>query len=204
MKYFITAIDTNIGKTVVSAILAKAFNYPYWKPIQSGDLDNSDTMKILKLSPNIECYDEAYRLEFPLSPHESARLSKVKLNFNEIKVPSNENLIIEGAGGIMVPLNDKNLVIDIAKIANAEIILVIKHYLGSINHTLLSINYLQRNDYTIKGIIIVGDRLESSERAIKEHTGLDILYNFEHTDVIDKNYIEKQAIKIKNDIKRKR
>jgi dethiobiotin synthetase len=204
MKYFITAIDTDIGKTVVSAILAKAFNYSYWKPIQSGDLDNSDTMKILKLSPNIECYDEAYRLEFPLSPHESARLSKVKINFNEIKVPSNENLIIEGAGGIMVPLNDKNLVIDIAKMANAEIILVIKHYLGSINHTLLSINYLQRNDYKIKGLIIVGDRLESSERAIKEHTGLDILYNFEHSDVIDKNYIDRQAIKIKNDIKRKR
>jgi len=204
MRYFITAIDTNIGKTIVSAIFAKALNYPYWKPIQSGDLDSSDTMKILNLAPNIECYDEAYRLEFPLSPHESARLSKVKLNLNEIKVPSKENLIIEGAGGIMVPLNDNNLVIDIAKMANAEIILVIKHYLGSINHTLLSIDYLQRNNYKIKGLIIVGDRLESSERAIKEHTGLDILYNFEHSNVIDKNYIDRQAIKIKNDFKRKR
>jgi len=201
MKYFITAIDTNIGKTVVSAILAKAYNYPYWKPIQSGDLDSSDTMKILNLAPDTECYDESYRLEFPLSPHESARLSKIQICLNEIIVPAEENLIIEGAGGIMVPLNDNNLLIDIAKKANAEIILVIKHYLGSINHTLLSIDYLQRNFYTIKGLIVVGNRLESTERAIKEHTGLDILYNFEHSDVIDQNYIVRQANKLINDIK---
>ncbi len=198
MKYFITAIDTNVGKTIVSAILAKALGYSYWKPVQCGDLENSDTINIGRLVKGIRVYEEAYRLEAPMSPHEAARLSGLEVILSEINIPNDNNLIIEGAGGIMVPLNyNSDLVIDIAVKANAEVILVFKNYLGSINHTLLSIDYLKRNNFSIKGLILIGERSESSEKIITKYSGCRILYHFPYTDDLDENYIKKEAEKVK-------
>ena len=196
MKYFITAIDTNVGKTVFSAILAKALNYPYWKPIQCGDLDRSDSMKVEEWA-NVEIFPEAYKLKQPMSPHEAARLSGVEVNLSDIQSPETSDLVIEGAGGIMVPLNySGELIIDIAKKTNSEIILVIKNYLGSINQSLLSCDYLRSHNMNVKGIVLMGDENASSEKIIEKLSGLDILFRVPYGDLNEK-FIEEQARKLK-------
>ena len=134
---FITGIGTGIGKTVVAAILTESLKADYWKPVQSGDLDNSDTMKVKSLISNDKTifHSETFRLTHPFSPHKSAALDGIEISLNDFKLPETTNsLIIEGAGGLMVPLNDKDLMIDLIKKLNAEVVLVIQHYLGSINH----------------------------------------------------------------------
>ena len=196
MKYFITAIDTNVGKTVFSAILAKALEYPYWKPIQCGDLDQSDSMKVEKWA-KVKIFPEAYRLKQPMSPHEAARLSEVEVRLSDIQVPEVNDLVIEGAGGIMVPLNyNGELVIEIAQKTNAEVILVIKNYLGSINHSLLSCDYLKSHNINVKGIVLIGDENASSEKIIEKISGLDILFRIPYGD-LNADFIKDQSNKLK-------
>ena len=194
MKYFITAIDTDVGKTIISAIVVKALGATYWKPIQCGDLFFSDTMKVENLVENASTFSEAYALEFPLSPHESARLSDVKVNMEKFSLPKERPIVVEGAGGLMVPLNDQgDLVIDIAKKIDAQIIVVIKNYLGSINHSLLTIDYLKRNNYTIKGLVINGESTPSSERIIEKISGCKILFRTPFCENVNSAFIEEQA-----------
>lgn len=194
MKYFITAIDTDVGKTIISAIVVKALGAAYWKPIQCGDLVFSDTMKVESLVENVTTFSEAYALEFPLSPHESARLSDVKVNMEKFSLPKERPIVVEGAGGIMVPLNDHgDLVIDIAKKIDAQIIVVIKNYLGSINHSLLTIDYLKRNNYNIKGLVINGESTPSSERIIEKISGCKILFRTPFCENVNSAFIEEQA-----------
>ena len=195
MKYFITAIDTNVGKTVISAIIVKALDAAYWKPIQCGDLEYSDTMKVENLVKNVQTFQETHAFEYPLSPHESARLSGVDVNLNDFNLPSKENLIIEGAGGLMVPLNENgDLVIDIARKIDAEIIVVIKNYLGSINHSLLTIDYLKRNNFKIKGLVVNGDVTSSSERVIEKNSGCKILFRIPFSKEINSDFVKEQAL----------
>ena len=194
MKYFITAIDTDVGKTIISAIVVKALGATYWKPIQCGDLVFSDTMKVESLVENVTTFSEAYALEFPLSPHESARLSDVKVNMEKFSLPKERPIVVEGAGGLMVPLNDQgDLVIDIAKKIDAQIIVVIKNYLGSINHSLLTIDYLKRNNYNIKGLVINGESTPSSERIIEKISGCKILFRTPFCENVNSAFIEEQA-----------
>lgn len=194
MKYFITAIDTDVGKTIISAIVVKALGAAYWKPIQCGDLVFSDTMKVESLVENVTTFSEVYALEFPLSPHESARLSDVKVNMEKFSLPKERPIVVEGAGGIMVPLNDHgDLVIDIAKKIDAQIIVVIKNYLGSINHSLLTIDYLKRNNYNIKGLVINGESTPSSERIIEKISGCKILFRTPFCENVNSAFIEEQA-----------
>ena len=195
MNYFITAIDTNVGKTIVSAILCKALNYSYWKPIQCGDLENSDTLKDKDFVNEVNTYKEAFALKFSLSPHESARLSGIEVKLNNFRLPKEESLIVEGAGGLMVPLNESgDLVIDIAKKIDAQIIIVVKNYLGSINHSLLSLDYLRRNNFKIRGIVITGDSTPSSERIIEKISGCKILFRIPFCENINTDFINSQAV----------
>lgn len=166
---FVTGIGTDVGKTIVSAILVEKLKADYWKPIQSGDLDNSDTMKVQRLisNPVTRFHPETYRLTQPYSPHKSADLDGVNIDLNQIQLPDTDNqLLIEGAGGLMVPLNDQHFVIDLIEKFNAEAVLVVKHYLGSINHTLLSLELLKQKKIKVKVLIFNGDRDEYSERVI--------------------------------------
>ena len=169
-KLFITGIGTDIGKTVVSAILVEKLKADYWKPVQSGELDNSDTMKVKALVSNSLSvfHPESYRLNTALSPHHSAKIDSITIDPSKIIVPetSNQYLVIEGAGGLMVPLNDEYLVIDLASDLNAEIILVSKAYLGSINHTLLSIDAIKQRNLPLRGIIFNGNANPESEELI--------------------------------------
>lgn len=170
---FITGIGTDIGKTIVSAIMVEKLQADYWKPVQSGDLENSDTIKVKRLvsNPKSVFHPEAYRLTEPYSPHKSAALDGIEIDIDKITLPeTNNQLIIEGAGGLMVPLNSTHYIIDLIKHLNAEVILVSRHYLGSINHTLLSIDALNGRGIPVKAIIINGNTDEYSEQAIRTYT----------------------------------
>ena len=178
MNYFITGIGTDVGKTVIAAILTEALEADYWKPIQAGDLNNSDTIKIQSLLSNSTTvfHKEAYQLTEPMSPHAAAKIDNVAIDLNKIEVPkTNKNLIIEGAGGLMVPLNDKDLIIDLIKKLDVEVILVSQNYLGSINHTLLSVELLKAKNIKIAGVIFNGSTNETTENYILNYTGLTCL-----------------------------
>jgi dethiobiotin synthetase len=175
---FITGIGTEIGKTIVSAVLVEKLQADYWKPVQSGELDTSDTMIVKKLVSNKKSvfHQEAYRLTQPFSPHLSAALDGIEIDLDKINLPQTENqLIIEGAGGLMVPLNEKVLVIDLIEKLDAEVILVSKNYLGSINHTLLSVEILKNRNIPIKRLIFCGATNKSSEDVIYKQTGIEIV-----------------------------
>ncbi len=175
---FITGIGTGIGKTVVSAIMVEQLKADYWKPIQSGDLDHSDTMTVRSLVSNSisKFHTEAYRLTQPFSPHKAAALDDIEIDINEIILPITDNqLIIEGAGGLMVPLNNTRLMIDLIKKFDAEVILVSQNYLGSINHTLLSIEALKSRNLSIKGIVFNGANDKFTEEVIINFSNIPVL-----------------------------
>ena len=151
-RFFVTGIGTDVGKTIASAILVEALRADYWKPIQAGNLSNTDTLKVRSLISNLisVIHPETYRFSKALSPHAAAQADKVKIKTEKIIVPKTTNiLVIEGAGGLMVPLNDKSLVIDLIEKFKAEVILVSNNYLGSINHTLLSVEALKSRNIAI-------------------------------------------------------
>lgn len=167
-KLFVTGIGTEVGKTVCSAVLTKYFNAEYWKPVQSGDLDFSDSMKIKKwVGENTVCYPETYRFQLAASPHQSAKEESVVIDLKKFKIPETEaDLIVEGAGGLMVPLNDSESIIDLIEHLKLPVTLVVKNYLGCINHTLLSIMALQQREIVLEYLILNGEFPEDTERII--------------------------------------
>ena len=191
---FITGIGTGIGKTIVSAVLTEKLKSDYWKPIQSGDLDDSDTLKVNGLisNPTSVFHTEAYRLTQPYSPHKSAAIDGITIDLNKIIAPeTNNTLLIEGAGGLMVPLNDEYLMIDLIKQLDVEVVIVSQNYLGSINHTLLSVAMLKQYDIKIAGIIFNGKTDENSESYILNYTGLKLLGHLPEFEMVDKDAIIK-------------
>jgi dethiobiotin synthetase len=189
---FVTGIGTGIGKTIISAILVEKLKADYWKSIQSGDLDNSDTLKVKGLVTNTKSvfHPEAYRLTQPYSPHKSAAIDGITIELEKIIKPKTENvLIVEGAGGLMVPLNNQFLIIDLIKQLKAEVVLVSQNYLGSINHTLLSINALKQQQIPIKGIIFNGVKDIYSKDFILNYSGVKSIGHIPEYNVIDKKTI---------------
>lgn len=200
-KIFVTGIGTDVGKTVVAAILTEALEADYWKPIQAGDLDDSDTIKVKKLVSNSKTifHQEAYQLTEPMSPHAAAKIDKVTIDLNEIKIPETENnLIIEGAGGLMVPLNDNDLILDLIQKLAIEVVLVSQNYLGSINHTLLSIGILKARNIKIAGIIFNGNTNEETEQYILNYTGLTCLGRVSQHGTINKDVVLSYKNQFKN------
>ncbi|MDZ4843988.1 MAG: dethiobiotin synthase [Chitinophagales bacterium] len=195
-RIFVTGIGTGIGKTVVSAILAEALKADYWKPIQAGDLKNTDTMKVKSLVTNkrSKYYPEAFCLTQPMSPHASALNDNIKIKSKKLKLPKHKStLIIEGAGGLMVPINKNYLMIDLIEKLKADVILVSQNYLGSINHTLLSVEALQHRNIPIKGIVFNGNPVKTTEKFILQYTGLKFLFRIHNEKKIDKQTILKYA-----------
>lgn len=176
---FITGIGTGIGKTIASAVLVENLQADYWKPIQSGDLECTDTDKVKDLVSNTKSvfHPEAYRLTQPFSPHKSAELDGVYIDLEKIILPETENqLIIEGAGGLMVPLNDTDLMIDLIQHLKADVILVSQNYLGSINHTLLSAEILKVRGIKLQSIVFCGEADLSSQKIILQHLKIESLH----------------------------
>jgi dethiobiotin synthetase len=177
-RIFVTGIGTGVGKTIVSAIITEALQADYWKPIQTGSIEGTDTETVKKLISNskTKIYPEAFCLPKPVSPHEAAEVEGVSISINEIQVPVTSNtLIIEGAGGLMVPLNEKDTMLDLIKFLNPEVILVVRNYLGSINHTLLSVSALNNAGIKVAGIIYNGISNPASEKAIANFCSYPIL-----------------------------
>lgn len=190
-KYFVTGIDTDSGKTVASAILTAKLNADYWKPVQAGFPTDSDTVK--SLVDDQVVHPEGIILKAPMSPHAAARLENIELRLDQFHFPATDNtLIIEGAGGLMVPINDKDFVIDLAKRFEAQVILVSRNYLGSINHTMLSIDYLLRNGYDVAGIIFNDTPNPETEKFILGYSGLPCLGRIEPLKEISKQTIQSQ------------
>jgi dethiobiotin synthetase len=198
-KYIISGIGTDVGKTVVSAIVAQALNADYWKPIQSGELDNSDSHKIDRLTNDcVQVLPERFRLTEPLSPHASAAIDGIQLQLSDFTLPETKrNLLVEGAGGLMVPINETDLLIDAFKQWNLPVIIVSRHYVGSINHTLLTIEALKNRGITIKGLVFVGEENPATESFILNHSNVPFLMRIPLVSEVTANFVQQQAELVK-------
>lgn len=166
-QLFITGIGTEVGKTICSAVLTQYFKADYWKPIQSGDLDYSDSHKIESWTENTVCHPETYRFKLAASPHQSAREENVQIDLDQFHLPETQNsLIVEGAGGLMVPLTDDIFMIDLIEKLDLTVALVVRNYLGCINHTLLSIMALEQKKLKLEYLILNGVFPPDTERVI--------------------------------------
>lgn len=183
-KIFITGTGTDIGKTVVSAVLMMGFQGKYWKPVQSGIIETVDTDWIQEktgFSPS-HFFPETYRLTRPLSPHAAAALDGVKIRIDAFVLPEVgewETLIVEGAGGIMVPLNENEFMLDLMKKLDIPILLVTLSGLGTINHTLLSLDQLRRHKLNILGVVMNGPKNQGNREAIEKYGNIPVLCEIE-------------------------
>ena len=197
MKQFIVAgIGTEIGKTVVSAILTSGLKAAYWKPVQSGDIATGDAYWIRNWVPSATIHPSTYALTQPLSPHSAAEIDGVTIQLEDFKIPTDQTLIVELAGGIMVPLNDRQTNLDLIKHFNLPVILVSKNYLGSINHTILSYEMLKQHGVQIAGIVFNGPENTSGEKFILNHTGLPLILRVHSESEINEAVIASYADKI--------
>jgi len=201
MKYIIAGIGTEIGKTFISSILTEALEADYWKPIQAGALDftDTDTVRSLISTDKTVFHPETYRLNEPMSPHAAAEIDGIEIELSKFELPqTNNNLIVELAGGLMVPLNDRETNLDLIKKLNIPVILVSKNYLGSINHTLLSIEILKLNNINIKGLIFNGEQNKSSEDFILNYAKLNFLGRIGFEENINKDIVKKYSVNFRD------
>ena len=195
MKLFITGISTDVGKTITSAIVVEALEADYWKPVQAGDLDNSDTHKVKSQISNSKSqfYPNSYQLNTPASPHLAAEIDGITIDLKRIHEPQTDNhLVIEGAGGIFVPLNERDSIIDLIQ-PDYKVIVVSRHYLGSINHTLLTIEAIRNLGFEVAGIIFSGSENKSTESLILNKTGIKCIGRIEEEPYFDQNVIKEYA-----------
>ena len=200
MRLFVTGIGTEVGKTIASSILVEALKADYWKPIQAGELDNSDTQKVKNLISNATSifHKEAYQLNSPMSPHAAAERDNTTILLSKINAPKTDNhLIIEGAGGLLVPLNNQECILDIIPNLNTEVVIVSRHYLGSINHTLLTIQALKAKKIAIKGIIFSGNENNDTESIILKMSNIPMLFRINEEMEFNKEIIMNYAQQIK-------
>lgn len=173
----VAGIGTEIGKTICSAILVENLKADYWKPIQSGYPEDSDVRTIKELtSKHATFHPSSYNLKAPLSPHTAAEMEGIEIELNQFQLPqTNNHLVVELAGGLMVPINDHETNLDLIKKLQLPIVLVSKNYLGSINHTLLSIEILRQHQIEIVGLMINGEPNPSGEKFIENFSNLPVL-----------------------------
>ena len=195
-KIFVTGIGTDVGKTIVSAILVEALQADYFKPVQAGDeLTDREVVKGLVSAKRIKFHKEKFLLKNPMSPHAAAELEDTEIRLSKLKLPNTtNNIVIEGAGGLMVPLNYRgDTVLDLIKYYDAEVVLVCSNYLGSINHTLLSIQALKSKETNILGIFFNGESNAASEKVILETTGIRCLGRIKKEEQFTKALVKEYA-----------
>ena len=174
----VVGIGTGIGKTLVSAVIVEALEADYWKPIQAGKDRGTDSEQLRELISNQKTvfHPEVFCLSKPVAPYEGAAIDGVTIDITKLKLPETDNfLVVETAGGLMVPLSEKHLNIDLIKQWDAPVILVSQHYLGSINHTLLSCYVLKSYGIKLLGIIFNGEQNDAREKFILDYTGADCI-----------------------------
>jgi dethiobiotin synthetase len=173
--YFVTGTDTNVGKTVLSALLVAALDAVYWKPVQTGAIEGTDRESVRRWTEATEerLPLERYRFDPPVSPHLAAREAGVQIELDEIKFPpgpEGRTWIVEGAGGVMAPINENQLMLDLMKHIGFPAVIASRTALGTINHTLLTLAALREANVPIFGVALVGDENVENRRAI-EHFG---------------------------------
>ena len=197
---FVTGTDTGVGKTVAAACLARAWRAGYWKPIQTGmATGDEDTATVIALAglPADRIVAPVYALREPLSPHAAAELEGIKLTMEAIVIPSTADpLVVEGAGGIFVPLNDRDFMIDLMARLGLPIVLVARSTLGTINHTLLSLAALRTRDLPIAGVIVNGPPNPGNRAAIERFGRVRILAELPHVDPLHSAAVEKLSARI--------
>jgi dethiobiotin synthetase len=198
-RYFITGIGTGVGKTFVSALLAEALQADYWKPVQCGTENGTDRELVQKLISNSKsvCHPEVYCFAEAASPHLAASLAGQKIQLEHIALPeTTNNLIIEGAGGLAVPLNDEDYVIELSRTLDAEVILVCRNYLGCINHSLLSIDYLLHREYQVKGLVLIGSFDKAVKSVITSYAELPVIAELPELTEISRESLLGQIAKV--------
>jgi dethiobiotin synthetase len=199
---FITGIGTGVGKTIISAIITEALKANYWKPIQAGFDDGTDALEVKQLVSNTDSlfFDEVYKLKLPASPHIAAREENIKIEMTDIvssyqnisKNNVNNNLIIEGAGGLLVPINDNEFIIDIIKNLNAKVILVSRNYLGSINHSLLTAQICKQQNIDVLGWVF-NDQFMQYEDEIVHWSGYTKIASVPLATTLSASWVSQQA-----------
>ncbi|WP_115460940.1 dethiobiotin synthase [Winogradskyella aurantiaca] len=192
--FFVTGIGTDVGKTIAAAILTEALESDYWKPVQAGDLDNSDTHKVRRYVTNKKTifHPNSFALNTPMSPHGAAKIDGLNITLDLISRPKTKNhLVIEGAGGLLVPLNNKDTVMDLIQ-PKDHVIVVSRHYLGSINHTLMTLKLLKNEGFNVS-LIYSGDKHDSTESIIDTMTKTPVIGRIENEPYIDQNVIKEYA-----------
>lgn len=201
---FVSGISTEVGKTIASSILVEALKADYWKPVQAGELDFCDTKKVQRLisNPTSRFHANAFALKTPMSPHAAAKIDKVDVKVETIQRPkTNNHLIIEGAGGLLVPLNEKETILDLMH-PKDKVILVSRHYLGSINHTLMSVEILKMSGFKNIGIIFSGNEHPTTESIILHKTKATFLGRINEEESFSKAIIKSYAEDFKKGIQR--
>jgi len=197
---FITGTGTDVGKTLVAAIVVEALQADYWKPVQAGYENGTDSLWVQQMLSNKKSviHPELYKLKMPASPHIAAAAEQKEIKIKKIvaHLPKTKNkLIIEGAGGLMVPLNNKELVIDLIKKLQAKVIIVSKNELGSINHSLLTAAVLKKEKINVAGWIFT-EEYQNYEREIGEWSGYPVIASIKHLPDISKETINAEAIRM--------
>ncbi len=206
---FITGIGTDVGKTIAAAILTEALQADYWKPIQAGYNEGTDSEFVRSVISNAKTiiHPETYKLKLAASPHIAAKKEGIKIDLNKIEedyfkigqrstANSQQSLIVEGAGGLLVPLNEDEFVIDLIKMLDAKVVLVSRNYLGSINHSLLTATVCKQHKLNVLGWIFNDDYM-NYENEIVEWSGYPKIASILFTQKIDAEFIYEQAALIK-------
>jgi dethiobiotin synthetase len=206
---FITGIGTGVGKTVISAIVTEALQADYWKPIQAGFEDGTDRETVQSLLSNSKTviHPESYKLSLPASPHISARqeniiisIDKIVEDFNHIQATSAANyIVIEGAGGLLVPINDNQFILDLIKALDAYVILVSQNYLGSINHSLLTAQVCKYNNLKVLGLIFNGEYMNYQEEIV-DWSGYPFLGAIPTFNNLSREYVQQHALNIRQTV----
>lgn len=175
-QFFVSGIGTEIGKTYCSAMLVKALQADYWKPVQAGDLHDLESDKIKHWSKTTgHIYPATYLLNTPASPHLSAKIDGIEIGLDDFDLPESDNhLVVEGAGGLLVPLNDHDTILDLIEKLELPVVVVIRHYLGSINHSMLTLELLKLRGIKIGALVFNGPAHESSEDFILKNVDSSI------------------------------
>jgi dethiobiotin synthase len=179
-EFFVTGTDTGIGKTVLSALLCAALDAIYWKPIQTGSIEGTDRATVMRCAeiPASQTREESYIFEPPVSPHLAARWANARIEFQNIRKPAlaaDEKIVIEGAGGVLVPINESEFMIDLMRHLGAPVVLAARSSLGTINHTLLSIAALRRAELPIFGVVMIGERNSDNREAIESYGNIRVV-----------------------------
>ena len=174
-RLFVTGTDTGVGKSYVAALLTVGLEAAYWKPVQSGADADADWVRRVTGLPTERILPETYHLREPLSPHEAARREGVQIETSRFVLPKQKRLIVEGAGGVMVPLDDQYLMIDLMVDLGLPVLVVARSELGTINHTLLTLGQLRRRGCSILGVVVNGPANPANCRAIAHYGEVPVL-----------------------------